>query len=385
MPNFKQITRNYTELYKTLYTAPSRRPENYRDDSKGVFNRDHDRTSYFSKNLSVEEIKNRFETEFFSDDKNDYTQGCLEGGLLKIHTSEHYESMIPYISERNLYTRDVIDQIRVCYVNDENVLCAFSIQIFKDLKTEAPNVFHYAIAVYQNITNQSAEGNVTYIADSRLLNTSLVNEKDADDISSDQVLGRLAQALKSDVLLDAIAPIIAGKDYASKPAFDKLNKCLLNNMNGYAKVLELGNYNDQLTKIGSPEKDAMLNQSYFQRHRSMILSLAVSVLIGISAIAAMIFVVPLVIGIPVVVLSVVAARLAQVECRRDEQLLQSYKIRRDVAMSKITDQYERDLAAMNSSSESIRPQQPGFFLPIISSQPASEEMGEVFTRDKKNQ
>ena len=382
MPNFKQITQNYTELYASLYINPSIRSKESRVDSKGVFERDLPRTSYFSKNLSAEEIKQYLETEFFSDDKNDYTQGCLDGGLLQIHTQNYYFMMAEHISEHNLYIRDMTKTIRVCYVNDENILCAFSIQIFQDLTTEAPNVFHYAIAVYQNITNQSAGKNVTYIADSRLLNTNLVNEKDADDIPSDQVLRRLGQALKSAVLLNAIVPIIAGKDYASKPAFDKLNTCLKTNSNGYANVLELG-YQHKLNIIGSPKKDAMLNQSYFQRHRSMIFVLAVSVLIGISAIAAIIFVVPLVIGIPVVVLSVVASGLAQVQCRRDEQLLQSYKIKRDDAKSKVTDQYNRDVAAMNSSSESI-PQPPGFFRPIIVNQPDSEEMGDVSTFDKKN-
>ena len=125
MPNFKQITQNYTELYASLYINPSIRSKESRVDSKGVFERDLPRTSYFSKNLSAEEIKQYLETEFFSDDKNDYTQGCLDGGLLQIHTQNYYFMMAEHISEHNLYIRDMTKTIRVCYVNDENILCAF--------------------------------------------------------------------------------------------------------------------------------------------------------------------------------------------------------------------------------------------------------------------
>lgn len=354
MPNFKVISGNFAELY------PTEQKEYSLEENKADLAKDLPRTCYFAENLTKEEIKKRLETQFFSDGKkNVFRQGAIDGGMLKWSTTDHYHNaVVPYVSNAGIFTTEVVDQIRVCYVNDHDVLCGFSIQIFQDLNSQSPTTFHYALAIYQDITNLPEERNVTYIVDPTLLNKNL----DAQNLPATKVLNVLKEKLQSTVLYEAIAPIIASQHVASKAAFDELNDTLRINENSYEQIQELNKYRKQLDTIRAPRKDKVPNQSFLKRHSENLLLITASVLLGIGTIVAlMLFTAPLAATIAaalIITSAAIVTGITAVKCWRDEKSLNTYKTKRDEQISEAKTQYDKQIEKIRQKLESPKPTSP---------------------------
>ena len=348
MPDFKLISSNFAKLHlsdQKIYTLEKNRND---------LAMDLPRTSYFAKDLTVQAIKERLTAEFFSGGRNNvYLQGGIDGGTLKLLTLDYYtNTVVPYLSATRISTTDVVDEIRVCYLNDHDVLCGFSIQIFQDVESKA---FHYALAVYRDITNLPEEREVTCIVDPILLNKDLK----AQNLPAANILNVLKEKLQSTVLYEAIASIIANQPIASKEAFDELNTRLSTNENGYELIQLLNQYHQQLDAARDSKKDKLLNQSFLRRHSENLLLITAAALLGVGAVLALIFITaPLtavIAGALVIVGAAVTAGITAVKCWRDEKALNAYRVKRDDRISKVEVQLEKEMSEIKKKSEPTLP------------------------------
>ncbi len=375
MPDFKVISDNLAELYPTLYQNIGLEKD------KDALERDLSRTRYFAENQTKKDIKERLKREFFGDGKeNTYLQGGIDGGMLKLLTSEHYYNLPNQ-------EKEVVDQIRVCYVNDHDVLCGFSIQIFQDLKSQSPTTFHYALSVYQGVTNFPEQRKYTHIVDPILLNKDL----NAQNLPANEILNLLKEKLQSTVLYEAIAPIITSQHFASKAAFDELNDNLRINENGYDQIQELNQYRQQLNTIRHSEKDNALNQSFLKRHDENFLLITASVILGIGAILALVlFAAPLaatIAGALIIASAAVSTLITAVKCWRDEKSLNTYKAERDHQLSNAKTQFDKKIEDIRTKLESPEPTPPNssngqiFSSPIDTGINQAKERNDVHDED----
>ena len=337
MSTFKIITGSSNQVSKLVFTDDTEAVGCDKDRITDHIQKDLIRLRFLSQSLSIKQFQDRLVTEFFADNKlnNTYTQGDFDSGFLKLFEAKSYMRTSTYVSANDDCQIDsLFKSICVCYVNDANQLCGFSIQITQDIDNPIPKVFHYSVAITTKITDLPENREITLICDTKHLNDDIL----AQDIASSDVLDTIKKELKSAVLYEAVAAIISNHDVASEAAFDNLYK-----------VIETGHQDSKIGKNCYNELE-QLNQhqhDYFRRRRAMILIITAAVIIGAASILALIYAPPVVVIIAAVALgvAVIAGGGASLKYWKNETSLKTYEAERDVAIDAATSTDNKQVAS----------------------------------------
>lgn len=344
MTDYRLFEGSYPEVFtalglKQILDSP------YSPTEMDVLKRDLPRSPYFSRQLSVSQIKDRLSKEFHDIPNNRYLQGDLSTGLYELINQQIYSNRL----EKNPYYTPPDDSstiLKTCFTDDKNVLCAFSLALQKDETN--PGHFLYALTIYKNITALPENRSIVYITSPRLLDDSTLNRGESIT-STHSILKKVKQTLQCSTLFKAIAPLIINSlDETSCLLFKNLKSYFMCNENAFPLVQAALSHQTKVQHAMNDNMEKALQLSYwgrtgkyiFQRSIPILLSIALGILI-VTQIA-----LPIIAMITTLFVCYVAyTHLKAIDSRlKQEKLLTSYVIDRDIKIQQADNDFQKEIS-----------------------------------------
>lgn len=230
MAKFIKFSGNYEQVAGSLGFNGFYAPQDTEALYEIQIEKDIPRTCYFSFSHTVASMQ---ESLRIRHTPLSFTQGNFDGGVFTETQIKTSEKFFEYSSTPCPDSKDLVDSLRIAYVDDAGSNCAFSVAFLRDdsnlLVPVEKRKFLYSIAIIKNSNSAPQDREATYIAHEDLLADGLKANPKAS-LNARSIPEEVDTLLNSKTLSVAIQGLFIGESL-SKVKFDELQARLVCNRN----------------------------------------------------------------------------------------------------------------------------------------------------------